>query len=75
MITHYEFLRMSEPEQYEAIWQGTLLGDRHEGDFWIQCYSLSSFYVEVYYDGQANQIQRIRSFSRLAQLAPYLNLD
>lgn len=74
-ITHYDFLRMSEAEQYEAIWQGTFLGDRHEGELCIQCYSLTSFYVEVYYDRKVNQIQRIRSFSRLAQLAPYLKLD
>jgi hypothetical protein len=74
-MTHYEFLRLSEAEQYEAVWKGTLLGDRREGDLWIQCYSLTSFYVEVYYDRAANQIQRIRSFSKLAQLAPYLKLD
>jgi hypothetical protein len=74
-MTHYEFLRLSEAEQYEAAWKGTLLGDRRENDLWIQCYSLTSFYVEVYFDPAVNQIRRIRSFSRLKQLAPYLKLD
>jgi len=72
MITHYDFLAMNETEQYEAVWKGTFLGDRREEGIWIQCYSLQSFYVEVYFDATANQLLRIRSFSRIEQLAPYL---
>lgn len=72
VITLYDFLRMSEPEQYEAVWKGTFLGDRREDDFWVQCYSLGNFYVEVFYDHQTNCVQRLRSFSKIEQLAPYL---
>lgn len=72
VITIYDYLRMSEAEQYEAVWNGTFLGDRREDDSWIQCYSLGSFYVEVFYDQKANRVQRLRSFSKVEQLAPYL---
>lgn len=72
VITLYDFLRMSEAEQYEAVWKGTFLGDRREDNSWIQCYSLGAFYVEVFYDQEANQVQRLRSFSKVEQLAPYL---
>jgi hypothetical protein len=48
MITQYDFLKMNEAEQYEAVWKGTFLGDRREGGLLIQCYSLESFYVEVF---------------------------
>ncbi len=72
MITQYDFLRMSQAEQFDAVWKGNFLGDRKEGDQWIQCYSLGTFYVEVYYDQAANQIIRLRSFSKAGELAPYL---
>ena len=72
MITHYDFLNMNEAEQYEAVWKGIFLGDRREAGLWIQCYSLENFYVEVYYDADANSLARIRSFTKIDQLAPYL---
>jgi hypothetical protein len=72
MITLYDFIRMDETEQYNAVWKGTFLGDRREEDSWIQCYSLGNFYVEVFYDREANTVKRLRSFSKVEQLAPYL---
>jgi hypothetical protein len=72
VITLYDFSRMSEAEQYEAVWKGTFLGDRRKDDSWVQCYSLGNFYVEVFYDQEANRVQRLRSFSKIEQLAPYL---
>lgn len=72
VITLYDFLRMSEADQYEAAWKGNYLGERQEDNLRIQCYSLVTFYVEVYYDRKENQIRRLRSFSRIEQLAPYL---
>lgn len=63
---------MSERDQFDLIWDGNFLGDRNEGGLRIQCYSLGSFYVEVYYDPEANEIRRLRSFAKITQLAPYL---
>lgn len=70
VITHYDFLRMTEAEQFKAIRNGTFLGDRKQNGIWIQCYSLGSFYVEVFYDSNCNEIKRIRSFSKIEQLSP-----
>ncbi|UEG51363.1 hypothetical protein LLH06_10300 [Mucilaginibacter daejeonensis] len=72
LITHYDFLSMTETEQYDAVWGGTFLGDRKHDNIWVQCYSLGNFYVEVFYDSTGNEIKRIRSFSKVEQLAPYL---
>ena len=72
MITHYDFLAMSETEQYEAVWKGTFLGDRKDGNLWVQCYSLESFYIEVYYDAVNNKLLRIESFTSIHQLGPYI---
>ena len=72
VITLYDFLQMDQAEQYEAVWKGTFLGDRREDGLWVQCYSLENFYVEVYYDAGTNQLTRLRSFSKIEQLAPYL---
>jgi hypothetical protein len=72
VITLYDFLQMDQAEQYEAVWKGTFLGDRREEGLRVQCYSLENFYVEVYYDAGTNKVTRLRSFSRIEQLAPYL---
>ena len=72
VITLYDFLQMDQAEQYEAVWKGTFLGDRREDGLWVQCYSLGNFYVEVYYDADTNQLTRLRSFSKIEQLTPYL---
>ncbi|WP_311948618.1 hypothetical protein [Mucilaginibacter terrae] len=63
---------MEQSEQYDAVWKGTFLGDRRENELWIQCYSLQNFYVEVYYDAGTNKVARLRSFTGIEQLAPYL---
>jgi hypothetical protein len=72
VITLYDFLQMDLAEQYEAVWKGTFPGDRREDGLWIQCYSLQNFYVEVYYDTNTNKVTRLRSFSKIEQLASYL---
>jgi len=72
VITLNDFSRMSESEQFDAVWKGTFLGERRDSGLWIQCYSLGTFYVEVFYDENANRIERLHSFSKAEQLAPYL---
>lgn len=71
MITYFDFLKMSEPEQFEAVWKGTFLGERRETGLWVQCYSLGSFYADVYYDATANCIQRVEPHLKLEQLMLY----
>ena len=72
-MTLYEFNALDEKEKGEAIFtQATFIDNRNDAPYKVQLYRLSNFYVEVYYDAQANAIVRYRSFSRLGQLAPYL---
>ncbi|WP_428329680.1 hypothetical protein [Mucilaginibacter sp.] len=75
MLTLYEFNAMDDNGQAEAVFkEGIYVDDREDSGLKIQLYRLNSFYVEVFYDAIANRITRYRSFSALAQLAPYVKL-
>lgn len=64
---------MDEMEQQEAIWEGTLIADRIEGEYKLLLYQIDSFYVEVWYHVEHNVIKRYRSFSSMEQLEPYMD--
>lgn len=74
MLTLYEFNQLSPDQRAERLWEsGQYLMSRHQVDgIAINLYWLGSFFVEVYCDGQAEQIITLRSFSSLNQLEPYL---
>jgi hypothetical protein len=72
VITRFDFERMSLAEQGEAVWKGTYIGERRENGVWIQCYSLESFYVEVFYDDIDNHIIKMGSFTQVSSLVPYM---
>lgn len=71
-MTLYQFNLLDEMEQAEAVWSGTHIGERKDGEHTILLYQIDSFYVEVYYHREYNVIKRMRSFSSTEQLAPYL---
>jgi hypothetical protein len=72
MLTLYDFNGMTDTEKGNAVWGGTFLADRFENDLTIQLYAVSNFYVEVFYDPQANQIVGFRAFNTKNLLVPYL---
>ncbi|WP_457127358.1 hypothetical protein [Mucilaginibacter sp. HD30] len=72
MFTLYDFNGLTEEKKAEAVWQGSFLADRQENDLTVQLYSVSGFYVEVYYDPNENKIMRFRSFQTKDLLVPYL---
>jgi hypothetical protein len=72
MLTLYDFNGMTETDKANAVWDGAYLADRSENDLTIQLYAVSSFYVEVFYDPQANQIVGFRAFNTKNLLVPYL---
>jgi hypothetical protein len=72
MITQFDFLQMSMNDQAEAVWKGTFLGDRNDGIFTVQLFSLGSFYVEVFYNAEINKIERLTSFIGTYGLAAYI---
>jgi len=47
-MTQDEFNALAVNERAEAVWRGTFLGDRCEGECCVQLYSLPDFYVEVF---------------------------
>ena len=72
MLTLYDFNTLTDNEKADAVWQGSFLADRVAGGLAIQLYSLGSFYVEVFYDPQANNIMRFEAFTTSSSLVPYL---
>ncbi|MCW3108351.1 MAG: hypothetical protein JWQ09_2857 [Segetibacter sp.] len=76
-MTMYEFNFLEETEKTTLLWaEGVFISDRKEKENAVLLYKLSSFYVELYYHQDANEIQRIRSFTNTGPLEPYLeNID
>jgi len=72
MLTLYDFNALDENGKADAIWTGDFLGGREENGLKVQLYSLTNFYVEVFYDEWANKILRFRAFKSYDLLTPYL---
>ena len=72
VLSLFEFNLLTDNEKAEAVWSGTFLGDRPEREFRVQLYRIAAFYVEVFYDGDANKIVEFQAFSSYDLLAPYL---
>ncbi|MCW3074628.1 MAG: hypothetical protein JWP69_1697 [Flaviaesturariibacter sp.] len=70
-MTLYQFNLLDEMEQQEAIWEGTLIANRIEGEYKLLLYQIDSFYVEVWYHVEHNVVKRYRSFSSMEKLQPY----
>lgn len=73
VVTLYQFNAMDEMEQIEALWEhGVHITERQDGEYRLILYQIDSFYVEVWYHMEDNDIRRFRSFSSITQLEPYL---
>ena len=64
---------MSINEKATAVWEGTFIGDRAEGDIKIQLYNMGTFYAEVFYDQHVNAIINVRGFKSTKLIEPYLS--
>ena len=51
---------------------GVYLASRRESEFLIDLYQVDSFYVEVYFLEEDEEIGYIRAFSSINELTPYL---
>jgi hypothetical protein len=70
----YEFLRLSEVEQYNTVWSLGVHVDTHINDnIAINLYSINDFYSEVYYDMKTNKILYKQVFKQGARLDKYLD--
>jgi hypothetical protein len=72
MLTLDDFNSLTETEKADAVWTGSFLADRQANGLMVQLYAVNSFYVEVFYDPQANQIVGFRAFNTKNLLVPYL---
>lgn len=73
-ITLFNYSELNEVEQHELLWDhGVMIGDRTDTEHNnIILYQMFSFYVELYYSPDYNVLKRLRSFSRLELLDPYI---
>ena len=69
----YHFIALDNETKTNAIWGGSMLADRLDGDTYILLYELGGFYVEVYYSMRDNKIARLKPFKITSDLAPYLD--
>jgi hypothetical protein len=70
----YEFLRLSEVEQYDAVWSLGVHVDTHiKENIASSLYAINDFYCEVYYDIQTNKILYKQTFKQGELLNKYLD--
>lgn len=68
------FNSLDEMEQHEAVWKGSCLGYREEGEFRIVIYKLSDFYAELYYDTEHNVLKKLNALPAIpTHLIPSIN--
>ncbi len=70
----YEFLGLSEEEQYNTTWAIGILVDQYiKENIAINLYAINEFFVEVYYDQATNKILYKKTFKQGELLDKYLN--
>jgi hypothetical protein len=74
-MTLYEFLILSEDEQFNTVWnKGVFVGQHIENEIAINLYSINEFFVEVYYDQKENKILYKKTFKQGILLDKYLKI-
>lgn len=69
-IEDFNFLNLNE--QGDIVFKGDFLVERIEGGCRIALYRVKGFYVEVYYDTDRNEIERVEAFKSNERLVPYI---
>ena len=70
----YEFLILSEEEQYNTTWEiGVIVDQFIKEGIAINLYAINEFFVEVYYDRKNNKILYKKTFKHGELLDKYLN--
>jgi hypothetical protein len=70
----YEFLRLSEVEQYNTVWSlGVHVDTYIKDNIAVNLYVINDFYCEVYYDMKTNKILYKQTFKQGARLDKYLD--
>ncbi|MBW6491967.1 MAG: hypothetical protein K0B15_12320 [Lentimicrobium sp.] len=70
----YDFNILSNDDKADILWdRGVFMMNRSEDGFDINLYSLDDFFVEAWYNPEANVIEKFRTFKSLNPLEPYLD--
>ena len=70
-LSKFESLLIND--QYSAVWEyGVHVGERIEEDHKLILYQIFSFYVEIHYSVEDNNITTLQSFSNVKCLDAYL---
>jgi hypothetical protein len=72
MITLFDFHAMTIHEKASSVCEGTFIGDLPEGELFVMLYNMGTFYAEVFYNQEINEIIKIRGFKSTELLQPYL---
>ena len=70
-MTITEYTRLDKMQQIKRFWCGAFVGQRLEGQSWIQCRQIDGFYVE--YKILEKHARNMRCFQNPDLLQPYLN--
>ena len=71
--TQYEYNDLSNQKKMKlASYEGTFLQNRLEGEYGINLYSVYGFYAEVWLQRKNNEVEKVRTFTQLHHLEPYL---
>ena len=75
-IGPYEFKMLSDTDQQAYLWTNAIyIGNRVIGEYKVNLYTVSDFFVEVYYDGANNVISHLKTFKNRDLLIPYIMLS
>ena len=73
-MTLQEFNTLDAKEQHEAVWAGTCMGFRKEGEYKIIIYKVGDFYAEIFYIKEDNEIKKLTAIPALkTELIPSIN--
>lgn len=64
-MTLEHFNTLDEMEQHEAVWGGTCIGYREEGEYKVVIYKISAFYAELYYHNEHNVLKKLKAVPTL----------
>ena len=71
----YDFISLPVDDRATTVWnQGVYLCTRRSTHGYVNLYGIESFYVEVFFHTEYNEIDDIRCFQCVCALDPYLEL-
>jgi hypothetical protein len=71
-MTLYQFKKLDEMEQQEAIWDAVQIGTYKDETYLYTCYQIDAFYVETQRHIELDVLHGLKSFANTDLLAPYL---